>query len=234
MIVLRKWALKCHMLQTLVVATIQHAWCSEQDCGITAIDNVYSVAGAWTDQPKAYSNAACRQLPNRGRHQDCCKDDITLFSPECFHSDDSLKDFLQASRNRHIAFWGDSLTRQTYDSLVNSMAVQVRSGRRGMQCGHAHACRVVITDECMMTSSATDHYPLSALTSMQGIAYTGKVQAVALLPKAEYKLVADCSSGPNGGSMVGYWVQGARGTSPDARGTSPDAALAQKAAVAAA
>ena len=38
---------------------------------------------------------------------------------------------------------------------------------------------------------------------MQGITYTGKVQAVALLPKAEYKLVADCSSGPNGSGMVG-------------------------------
>ena len=52
---------------------------------------------------------------------------------------------------------------------------------------------------------------------MQGITYTGKVQAVALLPKAEYKLVADCSSGPNGSGMVG-WGQG----QPDVQSAGPD------------
>ena len=117
------------MLQTLVffLAAIQPTRCavSQASCGVKVKDGVYSVAGAWTNQTHEYSNEACRQLSNRGRHQDCCRDEHRLFSPECFPPVASLEAFLQASRSRHLAFWGDSLTRQNYHSLLNSMAVQV-------------------------------------------------------------------------------------------------------------
>ena len=129
MYLLRKWDLRCQMLQTLVffLAAIQPTRCavSQASCGVKVKDGVYSVAGAWTNQTHEYSNEACRQLSNRGRHQDCCRDEHRLFSSECFPPVASLEAFLQASRSRHLAFWGDSLTRQNYHSLLNSMAVQV-------------------------------------------------------------------------------------------------------------
>ena len=122
-------ALRSHMIQALffLLAAIQptRSAVAQASCGIDVKDGVYSVVGAWTNQTHEYSNAACRQLSNRGRHQDCCRDEHQLFSPECFSPEVSLEAFLQASQNRHLAFWGDSLTRQNYHSLLNSMAVQV-------------------------------------------------------------------------------------------------------------
>ena len=114
------------MLQSLILllAAIQRTRCAELACGVIDKDGVFSVAGKWAHQTHEYSNAACRKLSNRGRHQDCCKDEHLLFSPECFPPKASLETFLRACKKRSLAFWGDSLSRQTYHSLLNSMSVQ--------------------------------------------------------------------------------------------------------------